>query len=70
LTLLFSIVTLCEPKKKTTNVWINKYKESSPKMLGVKIRLFVIVWKIIDENAMQPPVRHIANILVALLGMT
>ena len=32
------------PKKKINALWINKYKESNPRIPGVKIGLLVNVW--------------------------
>ncbi|MNN93339.1 hypothetical protein D3C81_2117630 [compost metagenome] len=40
---LFIKVIFDEPKAYTPNVWINMYRESSPRILGVKIRLFVML---------------------------
>ncbi|MNF12470.1 hypothetical protein D3C80_2139720 [compost metagenome] len=42
-TFLFINVIFDEPRAYTPNVWINMYKESSPRILGVKIRLFVML---------------------------
>ena len=42
------------------NVCNKLYNESNPKTLGVKIRLFVTVWKITDDTATPLPVSEIA----------
>ena len=65
---LFMMKIFVEPKIYTINVCRNKYSESSPRILGVKIRLLVIVWKITDENAMAPPVKIIAATFSILRG--
>ena len=49
-----------EPNKNKIPVWINKYSESTPKMLGVRMRLFTTVWKSIVANAIAMPVTIIA----------
>ena len=46
----------------------NKYSESSPIMLGVKIRLCVIVWKMTVEYAIATPVIAIAITLMPRRG--
>jgi hypothetical protein len=42
--------------------------ESNPKMLGVRILLFVTVWKITVENAIAQPTTMMATIFMTLLG--
>ena len=43
LALAFTIRPCVEPNKNTTPVFTNMYKESNPKILGVKIWLLVTV---------------------------
>ena len=57
---LFDTNALLEPKANINIVCIATYRESIPITFGVKILLSVIVWKIIVENPMHPPVRIIA----------
>lgn len=70
LKLLFITALLLAPKINTTKVCINIYKESNPNTLGVNILLLAIVWNIIEEKAIEPAVKDIANTFRNLLGNT
>jgi hypothetical protein len=59
---------VAEPKIKITKVCINIYNESKPNILGVNIRLFVIVWNTMVDNAIEVPVRRMASSFILLFG--
>lgn len=62
------MIIFVELKMYIINVCRNKYSEFSFRILGVRIWLLVIVWKIMDENVMVFLVKIIVVIFLIFCG--